>query len=165
MPPTWGDKIVREPRPYSERLAARVGDLLYLRAESEETGIELWRTDGSSAGTFLAHDVCPGPCDGVDLGGDLVPAGEHVVFEGNDGLHGLEPWAIGPAGATLLVDFCPGPDSSEQVTRLARVGDAPGAPVVLAPRCHDTGQLLVSDGTADGTLALATLPVEGWRPR
>jgi ELWxxDGT repeat protein len=41
---------------------ARVGDLAFFAADDGESGIELWRTDGTVAGTFQVADACPGDC-------------------------------------------------------------------------------------------------------
>ncbi len=41
-----------------------VGSLTYFTADDRETGRELWRTDGTSAGTFRLLDACPDGCHG-----------------------------------------------------------------------------------------------------
>ncbi len=42
-----------------------VGDLVYFRATDNVHGAELWRTDGTEAGTMLVKDIDPGPVSGV----------------------------------------------------------------------------------------------------
>src|ERR1044072_6554728 len=39
----------------------RAGDLLFFRADTEAEALEVWRSDGTDAGTFLLRDVLPGP--------------------------------------------------------------------------------------------------------
>src|SRR5687768_7813615 len=40
---------------------AVVGDTLYFPARTAEHGVELWRSDGTVAGTRLVKDLLPGP--------------------------------------------------------------------------------------------------------
>ena len=47
-----------------------------------ESGVELWRTDGTEAGTFITRDIFPGPVSGYD--GHLVVVGNDVLFAGRD---------------------------------------------------------------------------------
>jgi ELWxxDGT repeat protein len=30
-------------------------------------GAELWKTDGTAAGTVMVKDICPGACSGTDF--------------------------------------------------------------------------------------------------
>ncbi len=48
------------------------GDKLFFVANGDRAGGEMWVSDGSSAGTEILRDLCPGPCDGeVSLLGGL----------------------------------------------------------------------------------------------
>jgi len=42
------------------RLTAMDGTL-YFTAYQLETGVELWKSDGTAGGTVLVKDICPGP--------------------------------------------------------------------------------------------------------
>jgi len=53
-------------------------------------GGELWRTDGSAAGTKFVKDVWPGPNSSSMSYG--LRLGTSVFFEANDGTHGSELW-------------------------------------------------------------------------
>ncbi len=82
---------------------AVLGDELFFQARDAAHGGELWKTDGTVAGTVLVKDIYPGPPDSHPLW--LTTAGDRVVFSANDGLHGTELWASdGTAEGTRLVD-------------------------------------------------------------
>ncbi|HEX6813647.1 MAG TPA: hypothetical protein VF384_18655 [Planctomycetota bacterium] len=52
---------------------AALGDVLFVVADTAPFGSELWRTDGTAAGTSLVQDLAPGPAHGVN---------EVVTFQG-----------------------------------------------------------------------------------
>ncbi|HYG61020.1 MAG TPA: hyalin, partial [Thermoanaerobaculia bacterium] len=66
-------------------------------------GTEIWKTDGTAAGTSLVKDICPGACSaGSYL--SMVPLGPHVFFSADDGAHGAELWKTdGTAAGTVMV--------------------------------------------------------------
>jgi len=37
---------------------------LYFAANDGISGLELWKTDGTGAGTVMVKDICPGVCNG-----------------------------------------------------------------------------------------------------
>ncbi|MFL6194292.1 MAG: ELWxxDGT repeat protein [Thermoanaerobaculia bacterium] len=87
------------------------GALLFTAADAAH-GSELWKTDGTAAGTVLVDDIHPGPA-GSRLD-NFAAAGGRVFFSAEDGEHGVEPWASdGTAGGTgLVADISAGPASS-----------------------------------------------------
>lgn len=92
------------------------GGLLF--AAEGANGVELWRTDGTSAGTLEVADVFPG-LDSSDPEG-FVRLGDRVAFVATGLGTGRELWITdGTAvGTTLLADVVPGPTGS-QVEELA----------------------------------------------
>src|SRR5215468_2539273 len=64
-------------RPFFIREA---GDFAYFFASTPPTGQELWRTDGTEAGTILVKDILPGSRSGIvgSPGEDVAP----VVIDG-----------------------------------------------------------------------------------
>ena len=131
---------------------------LYFVANDGTHGYELWRSDGTGAGTTMVKDIRPGP------GGSLGQFGENGVtdiagtlfFWANDGIHGNELWKSDgtQAGTVLVDDIRPG---------------LPGLPLLLSTTCRARFALYfrandgthgqepwMSDGTAGGTVMWRT---------
>ncbi len=88
------------------------GRFLFFVAGDPEHGHELWRTDGTPAGTVLVRDIAPGlRSSGI---ASLTAAGETLYFTADDGEHGVELWTSdGTAqGTKLVADLLAGPLSS-----------------------------------------------------
>jgi ELWxxDGT repeat protein len=100
-----------ETSPRSRPLVAYDG-LLYFSARTSGTGTELWKTDGTDAGTALVADVRPGAADSRPS--HLAVFDGRLWFFADDGAHGRELWSTdGTAGGTRLeADIYPGPTSS-----------------------------------------------------
>jgi ELWxxDGT repeat protein len=136
---------------------APLGDRFLLVFSDGVHGEELWETDGTTGGTRMVRDICPGICNGAGSW-DYAVHGGRVYFPGNDGVHGEELWASDgtPQGTRMVVDQRPGPESSNPVwirslgstlfwlsqARLwAWSGDGPPTPVVGGSGAH--GPLIV----------------------
>jgi len=73
-----------------DALLVDVNGTLYFAADDGVTGSELWRSDGTEAGTLRVKDVRPGadgssPASLVDVSGTLY-------FAADDGVNGGELW-------------------------------------------------------------------------
>jgi ELWxxDGT repeat protein len=82
-------------------LLPAAGGLLFW-AGTPATGYELWRTDGTSAGTVPLPEIAPGPASAQ--GGPLQRAGGRAYASANDGVHGLELWAVDLTAGVVAVD-------------------------------------------------------------
>jgi ELWxxDGT repeat protein len=71
-------------------LFADVGGTTYFGAFTPSSGSELWKTDGTTAGTVLEADIYASN-EGSNPNG-LVSVNGHLVFFADDGRHGQEPW-------------------------------------------------------------------------
>jgi ELWxxDGT repeat protein len=96
----------------------RFGDLTLFTAWTRQTGHELWRTDGTDAGTFMLKDIWPGPGDGARFSQlfatvplDIAILGNEAFFMANDGASGWELWKTDgtPAGTRLVREIQSGP--------------------------------------------------------
>ncbi len=67
-----------------------VDGTLYFHANDGTHGVELWRSDGTAAGTTMVKDINPGPGDSTPV--YMTGAGGTVYFEADDGTHGTELW-------------------------------------------------------------------------
>jgi ELWxxDGT repeat protein len=88
--------------------------VIYFAADDGVHGRELWRTDGTAAGTSLVADINPGPASSNPTPPVWINGSSTFLFAADDGAHGRELWSSnGTAQATaLLLDVRPGADSS-----------------------------------------------------
>ncbi|WP_445148526.1 ELWxxDGT repeat protein [Baekduia sp. Peel2402] len=125
--------------------------LYYVPANDPVTGPEVWRTDGTDAGTHVVKDITPG------VGGVSVPA--PFALRGGVGiLRGGEIYASsdGTAAGTSLLG------------EVAGDGYGPNSPIVLGDRGYFVGgftpfgqALWRTDGSAAGTVALSAGGFDG----
>jgi ELWxxDGT repeat protein len=120
------------------------GSTLFFAADDGVHGRELWRSDGTAAGTLMVKDIAPGPADSIPTG--LVAAAGEVFFAADDGLHGIELWRSDgtEAGTRMVADLASGASSSN-----------PGNLAVLGSRLLFTAD----DGVTGGELW--ALPLAG----
>lgn len=130
-----------------------MGGVSYFGAWDEAHGHELWRTDGTEAGTRLVIDLQPGTAGSVPTGFTVV--GGTLFFTATDG-HGFGLWKTdGTAAGTVLVK---GADASfQRPRRLAAFGtglmlEAGDEKLMLETSSR---ALWISDGTEAGTRRLA----------
>jgi ELWxxDGT repeat protein len=75
---------------------AELGGYIYYSAFDPDHGDELWRTDGSPAGTSLVSDVSPGPDSSSPM--QLSPLGDRLFFTASSWPSLGQPWVVVPAG-------------------------------------------------------------------
>jgi len=133
------------------------GGMLFFTASDGSHGIELWRSDGTEAGTIMVEDMQPGAGDSfpaflTDLSGTLL-------FRAFNDRSGYELWRSDgtEAGTMLVKDLRPGRcgrlPCSASPSYLATAGERVffGAP-------RERTELWKSDGTAAGTARVRTIP-------
>ncbi len=111
----------------------------YFAATSAATGRELWKTDGTPAGTVLFKDINPGV--GSSNPSSFLVANGTLYFSANDGTNGAALWkSDGTAEGTVLV-------------KTFGTDPAPAALIYANDALYFSvkSQLWRSDGTAAGT--------------
>jgi len=85
-----------------------LGNVLYFSGSDPAHGAELWRSDGTVAGTRLLIDLLPGRAGSNPQ--NLTAFQGRLFFTADDGAHGREIWSTDgtAAGTRLLSDICPG---------------------------------------------------------
>lgn len=148
------------------------GSQVFFFANDGEHGAELWRTDGTTAGTSLVKDIATGthrdwegqtrPDDSMPYPSSMLPFDGGILFAANDGVTGNELWKSDgtTAGTVLVKDLVPGSvkNPSASFDGKARI-PLSGGPAALT-RLGDAVYLLAksgnqvwkTDGTAAGTV-------------
>lgn len=91
------------------------GTKVYFAGKTAATGVELWCTDGTDAGTFQVKDISAGP-KSTDIG-DFFLVNNKVCFGANDGVNGYELWITdGTTGGTKLLKDLTGDPSSAKLS-------------------------------------------------
>ena len=129
------------------------------------TGLELWRSDGTAAGTTLVADLNPGSASGEVLSnGTQARLGRWLVFSGNDGTLGIELHRLDLArlGVPLVAEVGTGCAGTNQVVPscsargLPRLGEAGFAVSLQHARAQSPAAFALSEGRSDLALLACT---------
>ena len=131
--------------PTSASPMAYSGGLVYLVANNGPNGNEVWRSDGTEAGTFLLKDINPLT---TFIPFNLTAFEGGVVFGEFSDVFGTEIWKSDgtTAGTVLLKDITPGPSGTPFLAGFAVFENK-----LYFPAASD---LWTSDGTEAGTTRL-----------
>ncbi|MFY0525692.1 ELWxxDGT repeat protein [Archangium gephyra] len=126
----------------------RMGTTVYFAASGATVGsnTELWKSDGTAAGTVMVKDIHPGGDSIPDLLTDLNGT---LLFTADDGEHGVELWkSDGTAAGTVMVREIGEGLESGGTTDIVKLGGK----AYLTAFNHEQGrELWESDGTFAGT--------------
>ena len=101
----------------------KLGSTMIFSASDGNTGTELWKTDGTAAGTVLIKDIRPGSSSSSIS--NMRQMGSFVYFTANDGTNGGALWRTDgtTAGTTMVKDLNASTSSSSNITELTVVGN------------------------------------------
>lgn len=133
-----------------------VNGILFFSANDGISGIELWKSDGSDAGTVLVKDINPGSADAKPM--YLCCIDSTLYFIADDGVHGSELWQSDGTtnGTTLVKDIYRGRYGSS-IHGFMKVNET------LYFTAEDTTHkrsLWKSNGTRESTLTVATTKLD-----
>ncbi|MBI4404160.1 MAG: hypothetical protein HY537_08365 [Deltaproteobacteria bacterium] len=141
-----------------------VGNIFFFSADDGASGMELWKSDGTAAGTVIVKDICQGTCSSASiyLPYNLTNVNGVVFFGANDGLNGHELWRSDgtTVGTVMVKDIYPGAQGSGPRWLTSMNG-------VLFLQATDGShgyELWKSDGTAAGTVMVRDLNAESSFP-
>ncbi len=123
-----------------------VGSTLFFTANTEPLGVELWKTDGTEAGTMVVKDIVPGVNGSEPLG--LTNVNGTLYFRAYTPEAGESLWkSDGTAAGTIRVDV--------QIGSHARYFQNINGLLYFVSELSESGaELWRSDGTAAGTKLL-----------
>jgi ELWxxDGT repeat protein len=125
-----------------------VNGTLFFAANDGVHGNELWKSDGTAAGTMLVKDINPGAIGSSPA--NLTNVNGTLFFTADDGIHGNELWKSDgtTAGTVLVKDVNPGAAASGP----GSLTNVNGTLFFTADDGVHGKQLWKSDGTDTGTL-------------
>jgi len=155
-----GDRLNRSPAPFmlaninplglnsNPHNFTSVGATFFFTATDGTNGYELWKSDGTTAGTVIVKDILTGPNDSNPR--SLTNVNGILYFSANDGINGDELWKSDgtSAGTVFVKDIYSGAFGSSP-NRLVNLNGT------LYFRANDGiygTELWKSDGTAHGTI-------------
>lgn len=138
------------------------GRLYFVANGFNNAGYELWRTDGTAAGTVMVKDIYPGSSDSNPYG--FIVYNNKLYFIATNGTNGYELWQSDGtnAGTTIVMDLNPGSNNGFFTAPIS--SDSYGVLIIFNNKLYfraDNGvsghELWQSDGTVAGTVLVNNL--------
>lgn len=146
---------------------------LYFAANDGTTGVELWKSNGTVAGTVLVKDIFPGSSTDPNAPGvnsssprDITSFNGRIYFGATNGVNGAELWrSDGTAAGTVLVKDLldlpaePGVGFGSNPNRFRVVNNSLYFVASIEPQGLD--RVFRTDGTAGGTVVVGGPSAQG----
>jgi ELWxxDGT repeat protein len=131
-----------------------IGSTVYFVANDGDHGNELWKTNGTAAGTTLVADIWPGGRSSYVT--DLTNVNGTLFFAANDGIHGEQLWKSDgtAAGTTMVLEIA----ANAYPANLTNVNGT----LFFSANNYNGDELWKSDGTAAGTTMVEDLYPGGY---
>jgi len=155
-----GTALVKDINPGSANsvslISQRIVDVngtLFFNADNGTNGKELWKSDGTAAGTVMVKDINPGSSSSSL--GDFININGILFFTADDGSNGVELWkSNGTSAGTVLVKNIRGGSSGSMFSSLFdknKFTNVNGTLYFSANNGVNGIELWKSDGTFSGT--------------
>jgi ELWxxDGT repeat protein len=97
---------------FSGGMASHEGKV-WFNADDGVNGRELWVSDGTSVGTMMVADICPGVCSSNAGITGLISFDDGLWFTADDGVNGSELWTYDGTTASMVADINSGMGSGD----------------------------------------------------
>lgn len=142
---------------YYHQSYATLKNVIYFTADDGIHGTELWRSDGTDAGTYMVKDIEPGPATSNVY--NITALNGKLYFSAATSTSGMEPWVSDgtESGTHLLKDIKPGLASS-YASEFVSLGKT--VYFVTDDDLDFWNALWKTDGTDEGTKLVKDLGIE-----
>jgi ELWxxDGT repeat protein len=132
----------------------QVGSVFYFAATDDKNGTELWKSDGTAAGTVLVKDI--NLSGGSSNPNGFVAVGSMLYFKADDGVNGEELWqSDGTDEGTVMVKNI---NTTEEVGSGITYMTALGPKLIFFANDGINGlEPWVTDGTTNGTQMISNI--------
>lgn len=132
-------------------------NILFFNADNGTNGTELWKSDGTEAGTVMVEDINPDVASSNATG--FTTLGSYVFFSANNGIDGTELWKSDgtEAGTELVQDIVNGGAGSSPQQLLVFQNKV--FFLVLTGSPFPSYKLFSSDGTSAGTVLVKSFGI------
>lgn len=145
--------------PYSEPASqlAAIGGAVFFANDDPAHGVELWRSDGTAAGTGLFLDLDPGPAGSFP--GDLTVIDNTLYFSATTIAGSSALWSSDgtAAGTQTVASFTAQPDGAGLFANIPDAYAVIGQTMVFAADDGTATELWKTDGTPAGTAMIRVL--------